>query len=99
MKSESRIPLTRLEACTLMAREAVSLLEGGAEPRGVALELDGQALVLVCHAGRHPPNAALRSSAVPRTEPCRRSSGGTAQAWLMWMYRLVSMGLMRKASE
>lgn len=29
MKSESRIPLTRLEACTLMAREAVSLLEGG----------------------------------------------------------------------
>ena len=31
MKSENRIPLTRLEACTLMAREAVSLLEGGAE--------------------------------------------------------------------
>ena len=31
MKGENRIPLTRLEACTLMAREAVSLLEGGAE--------------------------------------------------------------------
>ena len=31
MKSENRIRLTRLEACTLMAREAVSLLEGGAE--------------------------------------------------------------------
>ena len=31
MKSENRIPLTRLEACTLMAREAVSLLEGSAE--------------------------------------------------------------------
>lgn len=31
MKNESRIPLTRLEACTLMAREAVSLLEGGPE--------------------------------------------------------------------
>ena len=28
MKSENRIPLTRLEACTLMARETVSLLEG-----------------------------------------------------------------------
>ncbi len=31
MKGENRIPLTRLEACTLMAREAVSLLEGSAE--------------------------------------------------------------------
>ena len=31
MKSESRIPLTRLEACTLMAREAVSLLGSGPE--------------------------------------------------------------------
>ena len=31
MKNENRIPLTRLEACTLMAREAVSLLEGSAE--------------------------------------------------------------------
>lgn len=29
MKNESRTPLTLLEACTLMAREAVSLLEGG----------------------------------------------------------------------
>ncbi len=31
MKNESSIPLTRLEACTLMAREAVSLLGGGPE--------------------------------------------------------------------
>ena len=31
MENENRIPLTRLEACTLMAREAVSLLEGSAE--------------------------------------------------------------------
>ena len=31
MKNESRTPLTFLEACTLMAREAVSLLEGGEE--------------------------------------------------------------------
>lgn len=29
MKNENRTPLTLLEACTLMAREAVSLLEGG----------------------------------------------------------------------
>ena len=38
MKSENRIPLTRLEACTLMAREAVSLLEGGAEALGSGTE-------------------------------------------------------------
>ena len=31
MKRENRTPLTLLEACTLMAREAVSLLEGGME--------------------------------------------------------------------
>lgn len=31
MKRENRTPLTLLEACTLMAREAVSLLEGGVE--------------------------------------------------------------------
>ena len=31
MKNESRTPITLLEACTLMAREAVSLLEGGAD--------------------------------------------------------------------
>ena len=31
MKRENRTPLTLLEACTLVAREAVSLLEGGEE--------------------------------------------------------------------
>lgn len=38
MNSENRIPLTRLEACTLMAREAVSLLEGGAEALDSGIE-------------------------------------------------------------
>ncbi len=39
MENENRIPLTRLEACTLMAREAVSLLEGGAEALNSGEEL------------------------------------------------------------
>ena len=47
MKSENRIPLTRLEACTLMAREAVSLLEGGAEALDSGTEFR-EALALLC---------------------------------------------------
>ena len=39
MKSENRIPLTLLEACTLMARETVSLLEGFDEVPDSAIEL------------------------------------------------------------
>lgn len=39
MKSENRIPLSRLEACTLLARETVSLLEGFDEVPDSALEL------------------------------------------------------------
>ena len=47
MKSENRIPLTRLEACTLMARKAVSLLEGGAEALDSGTEFR-EALALLC---------------------------------------------------
>lgn len=39
MKSGNRIPLTLLEACTLMARETVSLLEGFDEVPDSAIEL------------------------------------------------------------
>ena len=39
MKNESRTPLTLLEACTLMAREAVSLLEGGEDALDSGTEL------------------------------------------------------------
>lgn len=39
MKNENRIPLTLLEACTLLARETVSLLKGFDEVPGSAIEL------------------------------------------------------------
>ena len=38
MKNENRTPLTLLEACTLMAREAVSLLESGEDALDSGIE-------------------------------------------------------------
>ena len=46
MKRENRTPLTLLEACTLMAREAVSLLEGGEEALGSGIEFRGALALL-----------------------------------------------------
>ena len=71
MKSENRIPLTRLEACTLMAREAVSLLEGGAEALDSGTEFR-EALALLCAAQDLGDGGALLAWVDAELESARR---------------------------
>ena len=71
MKSENRIPLTRLEACTLMAREAVSLLEGGAEALDSGTEFR-EALALLCATQDLGDGGALLARVDAELESARR---------------------------
>ena len=71
MKNENRIPLTRLEACTLMAREAVSLLEGGAEALDSGTEFR-EALALLCAAQDLGDGGALLAWVDAELESSRR---------------------------